>query len=104
MENAAPAPRTADSTTAAGGPFRLVDQSGRTVDQGVLKGKWSAVFFGFTYCPDACPTTLFALGQAEKLLGDRGKRIRDVRDGPDGALWVLTDEDDGEVLRIVPAQ
>ena len=31
-----------------------------------------------------------------------GKRIRDVRDGPDGALWVLTDEEDGEVLRITP--
>ena len=41
---------------------------------------------------------------AEKLLGDRGKRIRDVRSGPDGALWVLTDEDDGEVLRISPGE
>jgi glucose/arabinose dehydrogenase len=41
---------------------------------------------------------------AEKLLADRAKRIRDVRDGPDGALWVLTDEDDGEVLRITPAE
>jgi protein SCO1/2 len=35
----------------------------------VLKRKWSAVFFGFTYCPEACPTTLLALGQTEKLLG-----------------------------------
>jgi len=40
---------------------------------------------------------------AEMLLGDEGKRIRDVRQGPDGALWVLTD-DTGEVLRIVPAR
>jgi aldose sugar dehydrogenase len=39
----------------------------------------------------------------ETLLGDEGKRIRDVRSGPDGALWVLTD-DTGEVLRITPAQ
>lgn len=38
----------------------------------------------------------------ETLLGDRGKRIRDIRQGPDGALWVLTD-DSGEVLRITPA-
>jgi glucose/arabinose dehydrogenase len=38
---------------------------------------------------------------AEELLGDEGKRIRDVRQGPDGALWVLTD-DTGEVLRITP--
>ena len=40
---------------------------------------------------------------AEKLLVDQGKRIRDVRNGPDGALWVLTDEADGQVLRITPA-
>jgi glucose/arabinose dehydrogenase len=39
---------------------------------------------------------------AEELLGDEGKRIRDIRQGPDGALWVLTD-DTGEVLRITPA-
>jgi glucose/arabinose dehydrogenase len=40
----------------------------------------------------------------ETLLGDEGKRVRDVRSGPDGALWVLTDEDKGEVLRITPGQ
>lgn len=65
-------------TAAVGGPFRLVDQTGRTVDQRVLKGKWSAVFFGFTYCPDACPTTLFALGQAEKLLGSKARDFQTV--------------------------
>ena len=65
-------------TAAVGGPFQLVDQSGRTVDQQVLKGKWSAVFFGFTYCPDACPTTLFALGQAEKLLGAKARNFQTV--------------------------
>jgi glucose/arabinose dehydrogenase len=41
---------------------------------------------------------------AEKLLTDLGKRIRDVRQGPDGALWVLSDDDPGEILRISPAQ
>lgn len=41
---------------------------------------------------------------AEKLLVDRQKRIRDIRQGPDGALWVLTDENNGELLRIVPAK
>jgi protein SCO1/2 len=65
-------------TAAIGGPFRLVDQSGRRVDQSVLEGKWSAVFFGYTYCPDACPTTLFALGQAEKLLGPRARDFQTV--------------------------
>ena len=60
-----------EQTAAVGGPFQLVDQRGRPADQAVLKGKWSAVFFGYTHCPDACPTTLFALGQAEKLLGPK---------------------------------
>jgi protein SCO1/2 len=74
MPGAAPAVQTA----AVGGPFRMIDQNGRTVDQSVLKGKWSAVFFGFTYCPDACPTTLLALAQAEKLLGDRAPYFQTV--------------------------
>ena len=55
-------------SAAIGGPFHLVDQAGKPATEKLLKGKWSAVFFGFTYCPEACPTTLFALGEAEKLL------------------------------------
>jgi glucose/arabinose dehydrogenase len=39
----------------------------------------------------------------ETLLGDLGERIRDVRQGPDGALWLLTDSGKGRVLRVVPA-
>ena len=62
-----PAPQ--EQTAAIGGAFHLRDAQGRPVDQDVLKGKWSAVFFGYTFCPDACPTTLFALAQAEKALG-----------------------------------
>lgn len=65
-------------TAAVGGPFQLVDQTGRTVDERLLNGKWSAVFFGFTYCPDVCPTTLFALGQAEKQLGPQAKDFQTV--------------------------
>ena len=60
-----------EQSAAIGGPFHLVDQTGKAVDEKLLKGKWSAVFFGFTYCPEACPTTLFALGQTEKLLNDK---------------------------------
>jgi protein SCO1/2 len=70
----APRPQSA----AIGGPFQLVDQSGRRVDQSVLEGKWSAVFFGYTFCPDACPTTLFSLGQAEKLLGPKARDFQTV--------------------------
>jgi protein SCO1 len=65
-------------TAAVGGPFHLVDQSGKPADQGVLKGKWSAVFFGYTNCPDACPTTLFALAGAEKQLGGKAAGFQTV--------------------------
>ena len=65
-------------TAAVGGPFELVDTRGRTVDQDVLKGKWSVVFFGFTHCPDVCPTTLFELGQVEPMLGPRAGDFQTV--------------------------
>jgi protein SCO1 len=65
-------------TVAVGGPFQLVDTSGRTVDQELLKGKWSVVFFGFTHCPDICPTTLFELGQVEPLLGPQARDFQTV--------------------------
>jgi protein SCO1/2 len=63
---------------AVGGPFQLVDQDGRPVDQSVLKGKWSAVFFGFTYCPDVCPTTLQAMARTQDLLGPKAKDFQVV--------------------------
>jgi len=65
-------------TAAIGGPFQLVDTQGRTVDQDVLKGKWSVVFFGFTHCPDICPTTLFELGQVEPLLAGDVDKVQSV--------------------------
>jgi protein SCO1/2 len=69
---------SSSQTAAIGGPFHLVDQAGRKVDADVLKRKWSAVFFGFTYCPEACPTTLLALGQTEKLLGPKADDFQTV--------------------------
>ena len=86
-------------TAAIGGPFQMIDQTGASVDQSALKGKWSAVFFGFTYCPDACPTTLLALGQTEKLLGDKARNFQTVfvsldpaRDTPDQLRTYLDNE------------
>ena len=61
-----------------GGPFQLVDQEGRAVDESLLQGKWSLVFFGFTYCPDYCPTTLAALDATQARLGDRAKDLQIV--------------------------
>src|SRR6185369_3502984 len=65
-------------TVAVGGPFQLVDTTGRTVNQDVLKGKWSVVFFGYTHCPDICPTTMFAMGQVEPLLGQNAGQVQTV--------------------------
>ena len=65
-------------TALIGGPFQLVSQDGRTVDQSVLNGKWSAVFFGYTYCPDVCPTTLQTLAQAKAGLGGAAKDLQVV--------------------------
>lgn len=70
--------RPAPPPSAIGGPFQLVDQNGRAVDQAVLKGRWSAVFFGFTYCPDLCPTTLHALDAAAGRLGKDSRNFQVV--------------------------
>lgn len=59
-----------------GGPFNLVDQDGRPADAHILRGKWSVVFFGYTYCPDVCPTTLQTLAAVKQLLGPRGDEVQ----------------------------
>ncbi len=61
-----------------GGPFQLVNQDGQPVDQTLLNGKWSLVFFGFTYCPDYCPTTLQMLEATKQALGDRADEVQIV--------------------------
>jgi len=73
-------PRSAPAAQAGdiGGAFHLTDTTGRRVDERVLKGKWSAVFFGYTYCPDVCPTTLTMLGHALPLLGDKKRQVQVV--------------------------
>ena len=71
-------PTPANPGVAIGGPFQLTDQSGRGVDQRILKGRWSAVFFGYTFCPDVCPTTLQTLATASQGLGDRAKDFQVV--------------------------
>jgi protein SCO1/2 len=69
---------SAASAKAPGGPFTLVNQDGQPVDQRVLNGKWSIVFFGYTFCPDFCPTTLTTLGKAMDELGPEAKKAQVV--------------------------
>lgn len=86
-------PRGAAGTvlgSAIGGPFRLVDQNGKTVTDADLKGKWALVYFGYTHCPDACPTALNAISIALDDLGPKREAVRPVfitvdpeRDTPD---------------------
>lgn len=60
---------------AYGAPFTLVDQNGEEITEAAFRGSPSAVFFGFTHCPEVCPTTLFELDGWLKQLGDEGKDI-----------------------------
>ncbi len=59
-----------------GGPFSLTDQNGRTVTDRDLKGKPFLVFFGFTHCPDVCPTALFEVSEIMRSLGPDADRVR----------------------------
>ena len=54
---------------AIGGPFNLIDQNGQPFSDKDLKGKSFLVFFGFTHCPDVCPTTLFEISEILRNLG-----------------------------------
>jgi protein SCO1/2 len=58
-----------------GGPFTLVDQDGHTVTDTQFRGKWLLVYFGYTHCPDVCPTALTYMAQALVDL-DAAKRSR----------------------------
>lgn len=60
---------------AIGGPFQLVDQNGKPFTDADLKGKWHLVFFGYTHCPDTCPTTLNDISLALSKLGAQAKSV-----------------------------
>jgi cytochrome oxidase Cu insertion factor (SCO1/SenC/PrrC family) len=73
-----------------GGPFSLLDQDGKRRTDKDFRGRYMLVFFGYTYCPDACPTALAVQAQALEELGPLASRIAPVfvtvdprRDGPE---------------------
>jgi protein SCO1/2 len=72
--SAALAPSASTGAPAITSEFELVDQTGRTVRDEDLRGKWQLVFFGFTTCPDICPTTLSKVTAALEELGPEATR------------------------------
>jgi protein SCO1/2 len=77
--------------SAIGGPFSLVDQNGQTVTDKDLRGRPFLVFFGFTHCPDVCPTALFEISEVLGKLGPDAQKL--------SALFVTIDPE-----RDTPAQ
>ena len=59
-----------------GGTYSLVDQNGKPVDQTMFQGHPSVLFFGYTHCPDVCPTTMAEMASWFQTLGDEGKDLR----------------------------
>ena len=74
---------TALGPSAIGGPFKLIDQSGQPITDQDMKGRPFLVFFGYTHCPDICPTALFEMSEVLRVLGNDADRI--------GALFITVD-------------
>ncbi len=61
-----------------GGPFTLVDQNGRTRSDSEFRGRLMIVYFGYTFCPDVCPTDLMAITQALDALGPEAAGVQPI--------------------------
>jgi protein SCO1/2 len=73
----------ASGTAAVGGPFKLTDQNGKAISDQDLKGRPFLVFFGFTHCPEVCPTALFDISEVLNRLGPDAEKVN--------ALFVTVD-------------
>jgi protein SCO1 len=67
--------RGVTAPAAIGGAFQLTDQAGQTVTEKNLQGKPTLIFFGFTHCPDVCPTSLFEISEVLRAMGKDADRI-----------------------------
>jgi protein SCO1 len=76
-------PTPSAGSSAIGGPFHLIDQNGKPFSNQDMKGKPYLVFFGYTHCPDICPTTLFEISQLFRKLGPDANQL--------GALFITVD-------------
>src|SRR4051812_42315803 len=67
--------RGVTAPAAIGGPFQLTDQAGQTVTEKQMQGRPTLIFFGFTHCPDVCPTSLFEISEVLRALGQDADRV-----------------------------
>lgn len=65
----------ANGTALVGGPFKLVDQDGKTRTDADFHGRFALIYFGYSYCPDVCPTTLALMASARDKLGPKAARV-----------------------------
>ena len=105
--------------TQIGGPFALTDQNGMRRTDADYRGKYMLIFFGYTYCPDVCPTTLAVISAALNMMGSRADRIVPIfitvdpkRDKPEilkaylnafGARWVGLTGEPEEIASVAKA-
>jgi len=61
-------------SSSVGGPYELVGDNGKPISNATFKGKPYLIYFGYTHCPDVCPTTLFEISQVMKALGKDADR------------------------------
>jgi cytochrome oxidase Cu insertion factor (SCO1/SenC/PrrC family) len=67
-----------NTSPAVGGPFTLTDQNGAMRSDGDFRGKVMLIYFGYTYCPDACPTTLQAISQTLDMIGNQASKVQPI--------------------------
>jgi protein SCO1/2 len=67
--------RNVAAPAAIGGPFQLTDQNGQIVTEKSLQGKPTLIFFGYTHCPDVCPTSLFEISEVLRAMGGDAARV-----------------------------
>jgi len=85
---------TQTGTALIGGPFSLVDQTGRPVTDADYRGRYMLVYFGYTFCPDVCPTELQVMATALDQLGDQGEKVQPI--------FVTVDPERDTVVQVAP--
>jgi protein SCO1 len=78
LDSAPSGPPTSSGQALIGGKFELVDQNGKTRTDADFRGRYMLVFFGYTHCPDFCPTGLQAMAETLDTLGKDGEKIQPI--------------------------